>query len=218
MTCSDLLTSPACGAPADGAVSHVLVGKASHVSPAPHKRPRPRPLTLSLSDAHLSPGVVTDFPRHVVGALHERASDVVIIDGDDDQRKQEVDQEDQDRVDLWVHLIGHRIRHAVHEGGVGVVSVTLRGKNSGGSRAVREGRQTAGRRGGVATTTAAHLHGDDLRENGLGDGEQDGQQPDRNSLQASPEDGAGGLDVHRVDDGLVPDGGRRRRRRRAAAG
>lgn len=45
---------------------------------------------------HLSPGVVTDFPRHVVGALHERLSDVVIIHRDDDQRNQEVDQEDHD--------------------------------------------------------------------------------------------------------------------------
>lgn len=46
--------------------------------------------------AHLSPGVLTDFTRHVVGALHERSSDVVIIHRDDDQRNQEVNQEDHD--------------------------------------------------------------------------------------------------------------------------
>lgn len=46
--------------------------------------------------AHLSPGVLTDFPRHVVGALHERSGDVVIIHRDDDQRNQEVNQEDHD--------------------------------------------------------------------------------------------------------------------------
>lgn len=56
-----------------------------------------------------------------------------------------------------------------------------------------------------------YLHGDDLRENGLGDGEQDGQQPDRDCLQTRPEDGTGRLDVHRVHDGLVPDGHRERR-------
>lgn len=46
--------------------------------------------------AHLSPGVLLDFTRHVVGALHERSSDVVIIHRDDDQRNQEVNQEDHD--------------------------------------------------------------------------------------------------------------------------
>ena len=70
-----------------------------------------------------------------------------------------------------------------------------------------------GRRGAVATATAAHLHGHHLGEDGLGDGQQDGQQPDGDSLQARPEDGAGRLNVHRVDDGLVPGGGRRSRKR-----
>lgn len=127
-TRSDLLTSRLS---ADGG------GKAPRLSPTPEKVSCRRPLTSRLNQAHLSPGVVPDFPRHVVGALHERASDVVIIDRDDDQRKQEVDQEDQERVDLWVHLIGHRVRHAVHEGGVGAVPVALRGDNRAGSRALR---------------------------------------------------------------------------------
>lgn len=159
-------------------------------------------------DAHLSPGVLAELPWHVVGAPHECASDVVVVDGDDDQRKQEVDQEDQDRVDLRMHLIGQRVRHAVPEGDVGIVPVTLREDSRGGGR--------PGWRGGVATATAAHLHGDDLRENGLGDGQQDGQQPDGHNLQTGPEDGAGGLNVHRVDNGLVPDVGGRRRRRTTA--
>lgn len=72
--------------------------------------------------------MVADLARHVVGAPDERAGDVVIKHGDDGQRDQEVDQENHHRVDLRVQLIGHRVRHAVHEGDVGVVSVTLRGR------------------------------------------------------------------------------------------
>lgn len=68
----------------------------------------------------------------------------------------------------------------------------------------------------MATATVAHLHGDDLRENRLGDSQQDGQQPDGHNLQTGPEDGAGGLNVHRVDNGLVPDVGGKSRRRTAA--
>ena len=58
----------------------------------------------------------------------------------------------------------------------------------------------------AAASVVFYLHGDDLRENGLRDGQQDGQQPDRDRLQTRPEHGAGRLDVHRVDDGLVPEG------------
>lgn len=85
-----------------------------------------------LKDVHLSPGVLADLPWHVVGAPHECASDVVVVDGDDDQRKQKVNQEDQDRVDLRMHLIGQRVRHTVPEGDVGIVPVTLRGDSRGG--------------------------------------------------------------------------------------
>lgn len=67
-----------------------------------------------------------ELARHVVGALDERAGDVVVVDRDDGQRDQEVNQEDHHRVDLRMHLIGQRVGHAVHEGHVGVVSVTLR--------------------------------------------------------------------------------------------
>lgn len=65
--------------------------------------------------------MLADLSRHVVRALDERPCDVVIINRDDGQRNQEVHQEDHDRVDLRVHLVGHRIRDAVGEGDVGAV-------------------------------------------------------------------------------------------------
>lgn len=67
-----------------------------------------------------------------MGAPDERPGDVVVIHGDDGQRDQEVHQEDHDGVDLRMHLIGQRVRHAVHKGDVNVVSVTLRGEEGGG--------------------------------------------------------------------------------------
>lgn len=82
------------------------------------------------SVAHLSLGVFADLSRHVVGALDERAGDVVIIHRDDGERDQEVNQEDHHRVDLRMHLIGQRVGHAVHEGDVSVVPVTLRGEET----------------------------------------------------------------------------------------
>lgn len=75
-----------------------------------------------------------DFARHVVGAPDECAGDVVVIHRDDGQRDQEVHQEDHHRVNLRVHLIGQRVRHAVHEGDVIVVSVTLRGEEGRGDK------------------------------------------------------------------------------------
>lgn len=78
------------------------------------------------STADLSLGVLADFPGHVVGALDQRPGDVVVVNGDDGQRDQKVNQEDHHWVDLWMHLIGQRVRHAVHKGDVGVVTVTLR--------------------------------------------------------------------------------------------
>lgn len=78
--------------------------------------------------SYLSLGVFADLARHVVGALDERAGDVVIIHRDDGERNQEVHQEDHHRVDLRMHLIGQRVRHAVHKGDV--VSVTLRGEET----------------------------------------------------------------------------------------
>lgn len=76
----------------------------------------------------LSLGVLADFARHVVRTPDERACDVVVVDGDDSQRNQEVDQEDHHRVDLWVHLIGQRVWHAVDESHVGVLPLALNGE------------------------------------------------------------------------------------------
>lgn len=90
--------------------------------------------------AHLSLGVFAELARHVVGALDERAGDVVVVDRDDGQRNQEVNQEDHHRVDLRMHLIGQRVGHAVHEGHVSVVSVTLRRRRGRGKRRWKKGR------------------------------------------------------------------------------
>lgn len=76
----------------------------------------------------LSLGVLANFARHVVRTPDERACDVVVVDGDDSQRNQEVDQEDHHRVDLRVHLVGQRVRHAVDESHVGVLPLALNGE------------------------------------------------------------------------------------------
>ena len=88
----------------------------------------PQDSFIHSSGGHLSLGVLADLPRHVVGALHQRAGDVVVIHRDDGERDQEVNQEDHHRVDLWMHLIGQRVRNAVQKGDVGVIPVTLRGE------------------------------------------------------------------------------------------
>lgn len=60
-----------------------------------------------------------------MGTLDQRASNVVVIHGDDSQRDQKVNKEDHHRVDLRMHLIGHWVWHAVHKGDIHVVPVTL---------------------------------------------------------------------------------------------
>lgn len=73
----------------------------------------------------LSLGVLANFPRHVMRASDERARNVVVVDGDDNQRNQEVDQEDHDRVDLGVCLIGQWVGDAVDQSHVGVLPLSL---------------------------------------------------------------------------------------------
>lgn len=80
-----------------------------------------------------------------MGALDERAGDVVVIHRDDGQRDQEVNQEDHHRVNLGMHLIGQRVGHAVHKGDVSVVPVTLR-EERGEQRGGQEARKGDGER------------------------------------------------------------------------
>ena len=72
-----------------------------------------KPTCLS---SYLSLGVLADLSRHVMSTLDERAGNVVVVNRDDAQRNQEVHQEDHDRVDLRMHLIGQGVGHTVHEG------------------------------------------------------------------------------------------------------
>ena len=99
--------------------------------------------------------MLADLARHVVRAADEGACDVEVVHGDDAERDEEVHQKDHHRVDLGVHLIGERVRHAVHEGHV--TAVTLRRGDMGGERGRRgereegggvEVRQLRGREGG----------------------------------------------------------------------